>query len=146
MAVKGGEVKLQLDHVLVKVNSASDDFLAKTAFQIEAAAKVNIQSNGQIDTGFLLNSVYTLARAKHTGATTRDATWQNGQYPNRKGELVRRRRQPRQTLGNSRVAVAVGADYAIHQEALKSFLYAAGETVASQVKGTAEKVFKEGLK
>lgn len=144
--VKGGKVNLHVDHVMVKVRDASDSFLATVAFQIEAETKVSIQRNGQIDTGFMLNSVYTLARAQHTGASTRDSTWTNGVYTNRKGQAVRRRREPRQTLGGAQAAVVVGADYAIYQEAKKPFLYPAAVKVASQVKGTAEQVFKKELK
>jgi hypothetical protein len=131
----GGQVKLYLDHVLVKVNSRSEEFLEGVALQIQAETKVKIQQNGQIDTGFMLNSTYTVSKR----GDTYSAANQSGQSPGRK-------LAPKASLpGNAKAATVVGAQYAIYQEARKSFLYAAGEKVANQVMGSAEAVYKEGL-
>lgn len=142
MANKGGEVRLHLDHVLLKVAAASDRALEAVALQIEAQTKVNIQQNNQIDTGFMMNSTYVVTRERNTF----DQTDASGDQFNRYGELVKRRTVPPQPLpGHARAACVVGAEYAIYQEAKKPFLYPASVTVASQVKGTAEQVFKENL-
>jgi len=140
---KGGEVRLQLDHVRVQVAKASDDYLEAIALQIEAQTKVNIQKNSQIDTGFMMNSVYTVSKKLSTyGTANKDGDYQS----TKTGQTVRRKIAPQVTLsGNARAAAVVGADYAIFQEAKKPFLNPAAETVANQTKGTAEKVFKEDL-
>lgn len=143
MAAKGGEVKLHLDHVTMKVAAASDAALEAVALQIEAQTKANIQRNGQIDTGFMMNSTYTATRKR----STYDHANPTGVYTNRQGETVRRAMASEQTLPeNASAACAVGADYAIWQEEQKPFLYPAAETVAGQVKGTVEQVFKKELK
>jgi len=137
---KGGEVKMYLDHVQVKVAAVSDKALEAVALQIEAQTKVNIQKNGQIDTGFMLNSTYVVTKNSSTYKSA------SGSFTNREGKTVQRQIAPQQTLpGNAKAAVSVGADYAIYQEVKKPFLYPAAETVAGQVKGTVEKVFKKEL-
>jgi len=139
---KGGLVKFYLDHVLVRVNSRSEEFLEGVALQIQAETKVKIQQNGQIDVGFMLNSTYTVSRR----GDTYSAANQSGQYSNKQGGSVPRKLAPKASLpGNAKAATVVGAQYAIYQETKKSFLYAAGEKVAGQVRGSLEAVYKEGL-
>lgn len=139
---KNGEVRLYLDYVLVRVNSRAEEFLEAVALQIQAETKVKIQQNGQIDTGFMMNSTYTISRRSETYS----AAFPSGAYASTQGRSVPRRLAPRATLpANAKAATVVGAEYAIYQEARKSFLYAAGEEVANQLKGTAEQVFKKGL-
>jgi len=139
---KGGQVKLYLDHVLLKVNSRSEEFLEAVALQIQAETKVKIQQNGQIDVGFMLNSTYTVSKR----GDTYSAANQSGQYSNQQGGSVSRKLAPKASLpGNAKAATVVGAGYAIYQEARKSFLYASSEKVAGQIKGSVDAVFKEGL-
>lgn len=139
---KGGDVRFHLDHVLVKVTAVSDKALEAVALQIEAQTKVNIQRNRQIDTGFMINSTYVVTQK---GSTFND-TEPSGEYFNLAGQVVKRGIVPQQTLpANARAAVVVGAEYSIWQELLKAFFYPAAETVAGQVKGTVEKVFREEL-
>jgi hypothetical protein len=141
---KGGEVHLQLDHVLVKVKERNEEYLKAVALQIQAETKLKIQQNGQIDVGFMINSVYTLSKR---GDTYNEAN-ASGQYKSgRTGKTVVRKLAPKQGLpSHALAATVVGAEYAIWQEEKKSFLYAAAEKVSNDVKGTAEKVYKEGLK
>lgn len=130
---KDGDVKLYLDHVKLTVKGAGQQALEALAFQIEGQAKIQIQENGQIDTGFLLNSVYTLTprssgfRAAHAAAKAR----------NPKAAIVEA------PALNEGAAVVVGANYAIYQEVRKSFLYAGAERVARTAGGKAEQVFRE---
>lgn len=139
---KGGQVKLYLDHVLVKVNSRSDEFLEAVALQIQAETKVKIQQNGQIDVGFMLNSTYTVSKR----GDTYSAANQSGRYSNQQGQSVTRNLAPKASLpGNAKAATVVGAQYAIYQEAKQSFLYAAADKVAGQVSGSVDAVYKEGL-
>jgi len=138
----GGKVTMYTDHVLLKVAAVSDKALEAVALQIEAQTKVNIQRNGQIDTGFMLNSTYTVTSQGSSFGNTNPS----GSYANRNGESVPRKIVPQQTLpANAKAACVVGAEYAIYQELKNPFLYPAAVDVASQVKGTVDKVFKAAL-
>lgn len=145
MSSVGAKVTMHINEAVLKVEDASEAALAALAFQIEAQTKANIQANGQIDTGFMLNSVYSLARAQHTGATTHDSTWKSGKYTNKAGDSVSRKRAPRRTLGEATAAVAVGANYAIFQEEKNSFLFKAARAVASQAKAILEPVYRSKI-
>lgn len=122
-------VKSYRPQVLMVVKDATDEELLALAFQIEAQAKVNIQGNGQIDTGFMLNSVYAAGK---DGASTYQTTRPTGNYKSRKsGQSESRKRAPaRKVPEKASAIVAVGAEYAIHQETRKSFLYQAMQSVA----------------
>ncbi len=137
-----GKVNLLLDHVLIKCAAATDAALEAAVLQIEAQTKVNIQRNNQIDTGFMMNSTYTVTKR----ASTYDQTNPSGLEYDRFGNIVERNIAPEINLpGKARAACVVGAEYAVYQEDKKPFFYPAAETVAGQIKGTAEKVFKEAL-
>jgi len=112
--------------VIATIKNATQDELAKFAFQIETQTKANIQKNNQIDTGFMLNSVYTVAEA---GGNTYAATRPTADYTSRKsGAKAKRKRAPQRTVpGKASAIVAVGAEYAVHQETKKPFLYPAAE-------------------
>ena len=134
------KVNLNLDHVLVKVRGATDAALEAIALQIEGVTRVNIQRNGQIDTGFMVNSVYSVSKRSTTYGDTRGS----GTQTNRQGQGVLRKIAPPANLpSHASAAVAVGAEYAIFQELKKPFLFPAAETVAGYAEGTAEKVYKE---
>ena len=142
MAARGGEVRLYVDHVLLKVSAASDKALTAVALQIEAQVKANIQRNGQIDTGFMLNSTYTVSKK----SSTYNHANTTGLYTDKKGKTSVRALAPEQELPeHASAGTAVGAEYAIYQEDIKPFLYPAAETVASQVKGSLEKVYRKEL-
>jgi hypothetical protein len=118
--------------VVATIKNATDEELAKFAFQIEAQTKVNIQRNNQIDTGFMLNSVYTVAAA---GGSTYPATQPTGNYTSRAtGRNAKRKRARQRGIpGKSSAIVAVGAEYAVYQEIKKPFLYpAATQTLAGR--------------
>ncbi|HLA87367.1 MAG TPA: hypothetical protein VJL10_05070 [Anaerolineales bacterium] len=140
-----GVTKFHLDHVLVRMAKASEPMAAMIATQIQARAKVNIQRNGQIDTGFMLNSTYTVTKK----ASTFGQANQSGDYTDKRGQkvgrkLVRQAQLPSEALA----ATAVGAEYAIWQEERKPFLYPACVEAAkdSGLKADAQKVFVENLR
>jgi hypothetical protein len=133
-------VKIFIDYVLAEVNNVSDEYLFAVALQIEAQTKVNIQKNGQIDTGFMLNSTYALSRKSDTFANANPS----GSYKNSNGETVKRAIVPPPPLPEkARAAVAVGAEYAIYQEEKKPFLFPAAETVARDQGGSAKTSFRK---
>lgn len=113
--------------VKAQVRRGNKKLLLAVAFQIEGQAKVNITNNGQVDTGFMRNSVYT------TGAEQSNYVQanQSGQYTSQKsGADVDRSLAPELNPSNDDVYVVVGADYAIDQETKNSFLYLALEQTA----------------
>ena len=134
------EVHLKLDHVNVVVEKATDEALAALALQIEGQTTANIANNNQIDTGFMMNSVYTISR--------RDSTYKDadptGEYRSRKtGQQVERKLAPEERLpSDAAAAVIVGAAYAIYQEVQDSFLFKAAEQVARDAEGICEPVYR----
>jgi len=133
------EVNLKLDHVNVIVKKATEEALAALAFQIEGQTKANISNNDQVDTGFMMNSVYTITRRDSSYGAAR----QTGEYRNKAGDMVRRKLSPEERLPSDAAAgVIVGAAYAIYQEQRDSFLFKAAEQVAGQAGGICEPVFR----
>lgn len=115
--------------VMIKIKNITEKELEAFAFQVEAQTKVNIQQNGQIDTGFMLNSVYTRTKS---GESTYNDTETSGLYISKDLRDVEREIAPeREIPGKATAIVAVGAAYAIYQEQQQSFLFAAAETTAS---------------
>lgn len=128
--------------VMVVVNHATPRALYAIALQIEGQAKLNIQDNGQIDTGFMLNTTYAFADGVDTG-------YQGdlpGYYPNKDGYDVWRDRvdeAPAPPPGGAGVHCA--AEYAIYQEMTKSFLYKALEQIVPKAEGIAGSLFQEEI-
>jgi hypothetical protein len=141
-SITDGEVKLYLDRVKIKIKDATDEALAAWAFQLEGQTKVNIAGNDQVDTGFMMNSVYTITRKAGTYAAAK----KTGRYKNKAGDMVERQLAPEQRLpGDAAAGVVVGANYAIYQEVRDSFLFKAAEKIARQAGGTLEAKFREAL-
>lgn len=111
-------VKWYGDNVLAQVKVASQKMADEAALLIEGQAKANIVNNGQVDTGFMLNSTYSVT----SGANSHSA----GSHPERPD----RKAAPAQTPGAGAV-VGVAAEYALWQELEQSFLFRAAEDVAS---------------
>lgn len=111
------------NQVLAEVKVAKMAILAEIAFAIEAEAKVNINRNNQIDTGFMLNSAYTVTGQDSSFGAARA----KAKARNKKAEMGSEASAPKDGA-----VVAVGANYAIYQEVKKSFLYKAGQTVAKK--------------
>lgn len=115
------------EKVMVAANKAID--VKAIALQVEAHAKQNIVDNDQVDTGFMLNSVYSV----FPGGDTFGQTDPSGSYPDKNGTGVDRNIIPPSPLpSRAKAAVVVGADYAIYQEIENSFLYKALEQTAGE--------------
>jgi hypothetical protein len=141
MATKDGKVKMYLDHVKLRMRESAEHGLVAVAHQLEGAAKVQIVDNDQVDTGFMLNSVYV--QSDHV--STYHKIWTSGApLLDKRGKVSHPKAAPRAQLNPSlgSVAVVVGAVYAIYQEILRPFLRPAAQLVATQVKGIVEPVFK----
>lgn len=137
--VNGGELNLRTDHVLVKVKKGTGESLKALALDIEGRAKVIVQQNGQIDTGFMLNTGYS----GWEGGNNHGTIWPSGAYTSAKqGATVQRDAAGPETV-NQGAFVHFAALYAIWQELKRSFLYrAAAET---KPKPIVERVFREEL-
>jgi len=117
------------NNVRVVVEDASADVLNQLAFQVLGQARINIQQNGQIDTGFLLNSGYVVSEKANTFGDTDPS----GEYQSRKtGDSVQRNRVDQaRTPDDNGAVVGFAADYAIYQEMANSYLFTALEQVAA---------------
>ena len=138
------KVDMHLDHVMMRVEGATDEVLHALALQVEGVTKRNIVSNNQVDTGFMLNSVYSASEK----SSTFGETWGKGTYFGKKsGYMKAVDKAPKLRLPNlfSAAAVHVSAMYAIYQEMMNPFLRPAADEVAGQAKGTAESVYKRAL-
>ena len=110
-----------------------DDMITALAFQVEGQAKINVRENGQIDTGFMLNSIYTVAPE---GNTYRQA-WQTGDYKGQAGDTEHRELGEQMPAKLNAALVVVGAEYGLFQETRNSFLYRALSQVAAATPGAA---------
>jgi len=140
------EVKLKLDHVQVVVEETTEEVLKKLAFRIVEMAQLNIRDNDQIDTGFMVNSIYPVwqdgsgygeAKSAAEGMTT----GKDGRRVDHTQDMAPEAQLP----GDAAAGVVVGANYAIYQEAANPFLYPAAEKAAAEFGGEAEKVYQETL-
>lgn len=145
-----GSVNWHKDRVILKVKGATQKALNALAAQVEAEAKINIQNNNQIDTGFMWNSVYTVTKESSGYAQTRST----GNYPwspekhGGKAGLGYRELAPEFTLPRSNkpvVAIVVGARYAVYREIKNSFLYKALVTVAQKAGGIIQTVARKEM-
>lgn len=140
------------DRVAARVRSAQRQFIRAVALQVEGQTKVNIAANNQVDTGFMLNSVYSVwSGASGDVAVTRYArAFASSDKVVRKALSKELRRKARKQWRVMAIAgrmmaparlpaddmsaiVGVGASYALYQEERHSFLLAAIRTVANQL-------------
>lgn len=108
--------------VMEAARGRADDVVTALAFQVEGQAKINVRENGQIDTGFMLNSIYTVAAegehlppgvVNRRHASTKEVAPQHRELG---GEMSAR---------GHMALVVVGAEYGLFQETRNSFLYRA---------------------
>ncbi|MCB8988084.1 MAG: hypothetical protein H6661_10095 [Ardenticatenaceae bacterium] len=147
MGTKRGKVNWYAEDVMLKFTKLSERALEAAAFRVEYWAKININTNDQIDTGFMANSVYVVTEEGSSYA----ATMSNGAYPWRPQKhggvtgVAQREMAPEAPLPDGKAAlVCVGANYAIFQEQQQPFLYPALLAVKSEMKGIIETVAKDG--
>jgi hypothetical protein len=144
---EGVDVKLYLDHVKVVVADATEKVLKQLAYRIVERAQINIRGNDQIDTGFMVNSIYPVFEGgsgyseASSAAESQTHSRKTGRTVDHAGDMA----PPEQLTKDADAAVVVGANYAIYQEAANPFLYPAAETAAAEFGGEATQVYKENL-
>jgi hypothetical protein len=129
-----GEINWYEEEVRLIVQDASDAILTALAFQGEAYAKVHVQENGQIDTGFMLNSIYGFGpEGDRRAAALGEAL----------AKAVKDFAPPIKPEDERGGGIHAAAEYAIYQEMKNSFLYRALEDL---VKITPNIVIEVGKK
>lgn len=137
---KNGQVDWYGQDVILAIETATRRGLEALAAVIDGQTKINIVANDQVDTGFMVNSVYYASEATSTYNTADPS----GNYPNKRGDLVQREMAPEAKLIDEALAlVCVGANYAIYQEMATPFLYPALLAGVSMAGGTLQTAAKE---
>lgn len=122
MSVKWDETALQGE---LKVKTERLQGIA--ARRIEALVKERINELDAIDTGFMINTVYSATPESSTAGQT----WGDGLYKDQKGEMVERKRVEEMKPGEGEALVHVAAEYFIDWELRYNILFGALQRVAS---------------
>lgn len=134
--------------VAIRFKRASLEGLMAFAEQALGYAKENIVRNGQVDTGFMLNSGYVASALGSSYAVPAAAA--DNIYSRKRQATVDHRGQvaPEVPVEEGAVAVAFGAGYAAHQETREAFLYPALVSACADapglIEGPARAAFTEG--
>ena len=140
------DIRWYRDHVEVVVEDATEEVIKKLAMRITERAQLNIRSNDQIDTGFMVNSVYPIWRGGSDYHAARleaeqHSTGKDGRHVDHSGDMAPEARLRSDAMGG----VVVGANYAIYQEARNAFLYPAGEAAAREFGGEATQIYRQAM-
>ena len=123
-----GRLTWRKREVMLIVKEATEGGMAKLALRVESEAKQNIVANDQVDTGFMLNTVYHVSRLSNSYPATDPPGVKTGR---KSGQRRQVQKAPEAALPPQYMAlVAAGAEYAIYQELQQSFLYLALVQVA----------------
>lgn len=124
------------DKVTKLVTTALVQMVNEAAALIEAQAKVNIVDNGQVDTGFMVNSVYFVSAL-------------GSNYEQVQSEALGRANKGFASVitpsDDLEAVVAIAAEYAAIQETRLPFLYPAAEQVAATMGAQIVQVGREVL-
>lgn len=123
------EIRWYGAEVQAKVGRALAEMLTEAAFLIEGQAKINITQNGQVDTGFMRNSVYARAPEGESGPEAHAGLFYS---PSEKRRVQRDMARPELPADKNEAVVGVAAEYAVYQEARQPFLYPAVVDVAGR--------------
>lgn len=114
------------------VKRATSQSVKRLAFTLEGATKDRITSNGQVDTGFMRNSVYAITADGKSGGV--ESAIFKGVKSKKTGKIGQARKRTSlsapELRGEYAAFVGVGADYAVHQEMKNSFLRTSFDQVA----------------
>jgi hypothetical protein len=139
-------VKIYLDHLETVVKDCTEELVKRLALRTEERAKLNIRSNGQIDTGFMVNSIYTIFANGVSGYSISKALAESETKSRKTGKEVDHSDDmaPEEILSDDvAAAVVVGANYAIYNEARNPFLYPAAAEASRELGQEAVQIFKE---
>ena len=132
----GGELTWYGQTVSLHFDRMTRRGLTAVAAHVDGLTKLNIIANDQVDTGFMVNSVYFVGESESTYAEANA----DGPYTNKAGQMVTRQLAPEAVLPDAYAAlVCVGANYAIFQEMALPFLYPALLQAAAETGGILQK-------
>ncbi len=131
------EINWYEDEVRLIVQDASDAILTALAFQGEGYAKVHVQENGQIDTGFMLSSIYGFGPLEDRRAAAMGAAL---------ARAVKDFAPPVKPEEERQGGIHAAAEYAIYQEMINSFLYRALEDLVKVIPNIIIEVGKKVMK
>lgn len=126
-------VKWYGDQFVAELDIRVNGKLTATARRVEALTKAKINELDLIDTGFMINSVYSVT-AKN-GSSTAGNTWDDGRYPDREGRSVQRHKAPEMKPNKGEAIVHVAAEYFMDWELRYNILYGALVAAAEELKG-----------
>lgn len=126
-------VKWYGDQLVAELELKVNGRLTATARRVEELTKAKINELDAIDTGFMINSVYSVT-AKN-GSSTAGNTWDDGRYPDREGHIVERHKAPEMKPNKGEAIVHVAAEYFMDWELRYNILYGALVAVANELKG-----------
>jgi hypothetical protein len=132
------EIDWYTEDLVLVLDEATDDIVTRLVIQGVAYAKVNIQADGLIDTGFMLNAVYALTPKGAEGSPQGD-----GYYTNKEGQRVYRAAAGAPGIEPHAGAIHAAANYTIYQEMKHNFLYRALDQLRSIAPGVIETVGRE---
>ena len=116
-----GKVNWYEKNVLLFIEGASDEILTKAAFMVEAEAK----KDAPVDTGFMRNAIYAITPLANRRAQAEAEAQSAARRPLAGSPAVQKHE----------AAVHGAAEYTIHQDMKRSFMYHALETAARQFNG-----------
>ena len=116
-------VKWNGDDLILLIQEGLNLSLDEIAAEGAGRAKQNIVRNGQVDTGFMLNSVYSVGPNSNS--------YSGGE----KSEAARR-------VGENEALFGASAEYALINELKKAFVYPAAESLANDTPGILKKNIK----
>jgi len=143
---EGWKVDWYLEDVILQVEKATQRSLEAVAARIDGLTKINIVQNDQVDTGFMLNSVYFATRDGSTYAQTMEDglhPWNPKKHDGVQGTAVGQKAPEAPLPPAYDALVCVGANYAIFQEQQQPFLYPALLQAAAEAEGIIQKALKD---
>lgn len=137
---------MYVDHVVATIETATDEVLKALAYRIVEGAQLNIRSNDQVDTGFMVNSIYPIWQdgsgyAEARSMAERHTVGRDGRKVDHSDDMAQEASLP----DDASAGVVVGANYAIYQEVSNPFLYPAGQHAAAEFGGEAERIYRQVL-
>ena len=149
MATKSGgpahEVNWYDEDVFLYVEGQTARAVEALAAHIEGLAKIHIVQNDQVDTGFMVNSVYHATAGGSTYGQTMAAgayPWNPQKHGGAQGTAVVEKAPEAPLPAGYDALVCVGANYAIFQEQQQPFLYPALLQAAAEAEGVIQKAVK----
>jgi len=128
--MSGAKINWYGEQVKIVVKGASKQILTQAAMVCADKAAIRITDNDQVDTGFMRASVYGVGPTDSGRANAQaDAT-----------ERADRPFAPQPALPDEKTAlVHAAAEYAVHQDMRKAFMYPAAQDTAKEFNGIVER-------